>query len=118
MNLIWFLTIGLIFSLVLGEFGQFPFASSVFSISLTDILLLITFFFLLIWQVGIKKEIKIFSHFKFLLLFWLVAFLSLVLSNNFSGVFYLVRFILYSLSFYLGIILATKKNISLKIISP
>lgn len=118
MNLIWFLTIGLIFSLVLGEFGQFPFASSVFSISFTDILLLITFFFLLIWQVGIKKEIKLFNHFKFLLLFWLIAFLSLVFSNNFSGIFYLIRFILYSFSFYSGFILATKQNISLVNISP
>ncbi len=104
MNLIWFLTIGTVLSLVFGEFGQFPFGANL-SISLTDILLGLTLMFLLIWQVAIKREILLPKGFKLLMFFWLVALISLVLSQNLSGGLYLLRFIFYSASFYLGYIL-------------
>lgn len=109
MNLVWFLTIGTVLSLILGEFGQFPFGSNL-SISLTDILLGITLTFLFIWQIGIKKQLLMPFGFKLLILFWIIAAASLLFSKNFGGGLYLVRFIFYSLSFYLGYILV-KSNL-------
>lgn len=112
MNLVWFLTIGTILSLILGEFGRFPFGESVFAIRLTDLLLFITLFFLAIWQIGIKKKIVLPSHFKYIIFFWIIAFISLVFSGNLSGVFYFIRFIIYSLAFWLGYSLLASKIIS------
>jgi O-antigen ligase len=113
MNLVWFLTIGTILSTILGEFGQFPFGAN-FSVSLTDILLTLTLMFLLIWQIGIKKEILLPLGFKLLGIFWALAAVSLFFSGNLSGGFYLARFILYSSSFYLGYILLKKDQVKEK----
>lgn len=108
MNFVWFLTIATTLSLILGEFGQYPFGKTP-SISLTDILLIITLIFLLIWQVGIKKKFAIPNIFGLLMLFWIVGFISLILSQNFNGGLYLLRFILYSSSFWLGYLLVKEK---------
>lgn len=100
MHLNLFLYIAAFFSLSLGEFGQFPFASEL-SISLTDILLGINVTTMLIWNIGIKKNLKLPSGFKFLIIFWGFLFLSLLLSLNLSGWLYLLRFIIYSSAFYI-----------------
>lgn len=102
MNLVWFLTIGTIISIILGEFGQYPFGSS-FSINLTDIFLAITLSVLAIWQIGIKKQFKLEKSFYYIILFWVWGGLSLIFANNLSGGFYLIRYILYSIAFYLGV---------------
>ncbi len=102
MKLVFFLTIATIFSITLGEFGRFPFGGSSSSISLMDILLTVTLVFLVIWQIGIKKKIQINKSFGLLIVFWITGFISLIFSGNFSGVDYLIRFIVYSSAFYLG----------------
>lgn len=113
MHLVKFLTIGVIFSIVLGEFGHYPFGESNFAARLTDILLGLTLGFLAIWQIGIKKEVLIPKGFFLIVLFWLVGLLSLIFAENFNGFFYLLRFILYSLSFWLGYSLIKTKIIKL-----
>lgn len=110
MNLVWFLTIATILSLILGEFGQYPFSQTFFSISATDILLSLTIGLLLIWQIGIKRSFQIPNIFKLLILFWMVALFSLGFAGNFEGGLYLVRFILYSLSLILGYYLVKEKE--------
>lgn len=101
MNLIFFLYITVFFSLVLGEFGQFPFGKSDFSISITDVLLTLNLSAVLIWIVGIKKNLKLPRNFIYLNLFWAAGVLSLFFSFDLSGWFYLLRFVIYSCSFYL-----------------
>lgn len=102
MHLVWFLTIGTILSITLGEFGQYPFGTTTASISLTDLLLGLTITFFTIWQVGIKKELKITKEFFLIILFWLASLLSLIFSGNLSGGLYIFRFIFYSLTFWIG----------------
>lgn len=99
MNLILFLYIAAFFSLSLGEFGQFPFGSD-FSISITDILLGLTTTALLIWNVGIKKNLKMPGNYILLILFWVALILSLFFSLNLGGWFYLLRFVIYSSTLY------------------
>lgn len=101
MNLILFLYIAVIFSLSLGEFGQFPFGQTQFSISITDLLIAFNLTIVLVWQVGIKRNLVIPKHFYLLAGFWIAGFLSLLFSFNFSGWLYLLRFIIYSGIFYL-----------------
>lgn len=100
MYLILFLYIAAFFSLSLGEFGQFPFASD-FSISLTDILLGLNLTALLIWNVAIKKNLKLPGSFVYLIFFWSFLILSLLFSLNLSGWLYLLRFVIYSSALYL-----------------
>ena len=103
MQLVWFLTIGAIFSIVLGEFGQYPFGSTTFSISFTDFFIGVIMMLLLIWQVQTKTLPKKIPKFLwFYLVFWLICIISLVVSMRFSGITYLVRFLIYSSSVYLG----------------
>lgn len=102
MHLIWFLTIGTTLSLILGEFGQFPFGVTSVSFSLTDVLLFLTLLFLFIWKIGIEKKVSWPLSLKLLTVFWFVGFISLIFSGVLSGGLYLLRFIFYSLSFYLG----------------
>lgn len=101
MYLVWFLTIGAVISIVLGEFGQYPFGAS-FSVSLTDFLISFSVLFLLIWKVGIKKELQFNKPLVLLILFWLAGLISLVVSGSLSGGFYLIRYVIYSLYFYVG----------------
>lgn len=113
MNLVWFLTIAAIFSIILGEFGQFPFGNVSSSISLTDILLLSTLVFFLIWKIGIQRNIKLPKIFYFIIGFWIVGGISLLVSKEFSGGLYLLRFIIYSLSFLVGFYVVKSKNLNL-----
>ena len=117
MNLVWFLTIATILSTILGEFGQYPFGTTSLSISLTDILLTLTISVLLIWQIGIKKKLTAPNSFKILSLFWIVGFISLAFSGNFRGGLYLIRFIIYSSSFFLGYFLRKEKQVTLNKLS-
>lgn len=102
MNLILFLFIATFFSLTLGEFGQFPFGKTDFSVSIMDILLTLSLSFLLIWNIAIKKNLKLPKNFLYLILFWAIGILSLFLSLDLSGWLYLLRFIIYSSTFYLS----------------
>ncbi len=113
MQLIKFLTIGTIFSLVLGEFGHYPFGDTTFAVRLTDVLLAVTLGFLAIWQIGITRKILYPKVLYFLIFFWFVGLLSLIFSGNYHGIFYLLRFILYSLTSWLGYSLIKTKTISL-----
>lgn len=101
MNLVLFLYIAAFFSIALGEFGQFPFGRTDFSVSATDILLTMCLTALLIWNIGIRKNLVIPKNFIYLILFWAIALISLLFSLDLSGWFYLVRFIIYSSTFYL-----------------
>ena len=112
MNLILFLYIAAFFSLSLGEFGQFPFGSD-FSISITDILLGLNTTALLIWNIAIKKNLKMPSTYIFLILFWVVLILSLFFSLNLNGWFYLLRFVIYSSTFYIAYHLIKEKILNL-----
>lgn len=102
MYLTLFLFIAAFFSLSLGEFGQFPFGQTSFSVSLTDVLLTLNLAVVLIWNIGIKKNLEIPENFFLLVLFWATAFFSLLINFNFSGWLYLIRFIIYSATFYLS----------------
>lgn len=114
MNLVWFLTIASFLSLLLGEFGHYPFGASGVAISLTDILVTASLTFLLIWQIGIKKKIDLPSNFKWLACFFLTGSISLIVSKELQGGLYLIRFVVYSGSFYLGYSLIRSKVISLE----
>lgn len=114
MNLIFFFFIATFFSLTLGEFGQFPFGNTDFSVSVLDILLTISLSLLLIWNIAIKKQLNAPKNFVFLILFWVAAILSLFFSLDLSGWLYLVRFIIYSATFYLSFHLLNSRILVLK----
>jgi len=101
MNLILFFFIATFFSLTLGEFGQYPFGNTDFSISILDILLTLSLSALLIWNIAIKKNLKLPRNFIYLMIFWAVAIFSLFMSLDLTGWLYLLRFIIYSATFYL-----------------
>lgn len=101
MNLVLFLYIAAFFTLTLGEFGQFPFGKTDFSISVTDILLTMSFSVALIWTIGINKSLIFPRNFIYLMFFWAVCLISLLFSLDLSGWFYFVRFIIYSGTFYI-----------------
>lgn len=101
MYLVLFLYIAAFFTLTLGEFGQFPFGKTDFSVSATDILLTLALTVSLIWNIGIRKNLAIPKNFKYLMVFWAVALTSLLFSLDLSGWFYLLRFVIYSSVFYL-----------------
>lgn len=111
MNLIWFLTAATIFSITLGEYGQYPFGVTTLSISLTDFLLSLTLTFLSIWLTQVKVDLYLPKVFKVLMLFWLTGAVSLIFSGNLQGGLYLVRFVIYSLSFLLGYYLIKLKTV-------
>lgn len=113
MNIVLFLFIAAFFSLTLGEFGQYPFGQANFSISIMDILLTLSLSFLLIWNIGIKKNLKLPPNFIFLILFWTVAILSLFFSLDLSGWLYLLRFIIYSSTLYITFNLVRARILSL-----
>lgn len=112
MNLVWFLTVGTVFSIILGEFGQYPFGNVSSSVSLTDIFLSLTIGFFLIWKSGIQRQVKPPKFFYLLISFWFIGGLSLLLSGVLGGGLYLARFILYSLSFLIGFEVVKFKGIS------
>ncbi len=102
MNLIRFLTIGCLIAIVFGEFIKYPFGQVGNALNILDILVAVTVSFFLIWKVGIKKQLEIPKPSKVLLGFSVIGLLSLVFNYNFSGVLYLIRFIFYSLFFWIG----------------
>lgn len=112
MNLVWFLTIGTVFSVILGEFGQYPFGNVSSSISLTDILLSLTIGFFLIWKIGVQRQVKLPRIFYLLIGFWIIGGISLLLSGILGGGLYLIRFIFYSLSFLIGFEVVKFKGVS------
>lgn len=114
MNLVWFLIIGVISSVTLGEFGQFPFGVTSSSFSLTDLLLALTMIFFLIWQIGVKRELRLPTSFKLLVSFWGIGVISLIISQMFSGGLYLIRFIFYSSIFLPVFYLIKQKLITLE----
>lgn len=103
MNLVKFLFIGTVLSVLLGELGRLPFGGSSASITLTDGLLSLTLVFFSIWIVSTKQKILIPTFFKWLTYFWGVAILSLIwsltqlpITEVLKGGLYLLRFVLYS----------------------
>lgn len=102
MNLVYFLSIGLIIATTFGEFGKYPFGSTNPSVGITDILATLTILFLLIWRIGIKKSLFLPLGYKLLLIFFGWSILGLVISGQFSGGLYLIRFIIYSSLFLVG----------------
>ena len=113
MNLILFLFIATFFTLSLGEFGQFPFGNTDFSVSIFDILLTLSLSTALIWNIAVKKNLKLPRNFLYLIIFWAIAILSLFFSLDLSGWLYLLRFIIYSATFYLAFHLVKSKILSL-----
>lgn len=113
MNLILFLFIATFFSLTLGEFGQFPFGKTDFSVSIMDILLTLDLSALLIWNIAIKKNLKLPRNFLYLTVFWTIGILSLFFSLDLSGWLYLLRFIIYSSTFYLSFHLIKSRILNL-----
>lgn len=109
MNLVYFLTIGTLLSVILGEFGHYPFGASGVAVSLTDIFLTLTLIIFLIWKIGIKKELIEVKKFKWLFLFWLTGFISVIVSGIFGGGLYLLRYLIYSSSLILGFYLIKSK---------
>lgn len=105
MYLVKFILYGSILSLVLGEFGRFPFGISG-AISLTDGLIILMILFFFIWQVVNKNKIYISKVFLLTLAFLMIGVVSLLWSlSRFSlpdvvkGGGYLVRFSAYTLVF-------------------
>src|SRR3989344_2392489 len=99
MNLILFTFIAAFFTLSLGEFGQFPFGNTDFSVSVFDILLTLSLSALLVWNIAIKKNLKMPRNFPYLIIFWAIAILSLFFSLDLSGWLYLIRFVIYASTF-------------------
>lgn len=109
MNLVWFLTIATFISVILGEFGRYPFGGGALSVTVYDLMLGLTVVFLLIWQIGVKKSL---SSLKVLLLwlpFWIIALVSLLVSGHLQGGLYLIRFVFYCLGFWIGFCLMKEK---------
>jgi O-antigen ligase len=102
MNLIFFLTIISICSIISGEFGKFPFGSVVNSFSILDFFVAITAVFFLIWKFAITKKIDLPKIYLLIIGFIGISFGSLIWNSNFSGILYLIRLSLYSLFFWIG----------------
>lgn len=111
MNLVWFLTIGTVLSVILGELGRYPFGSPG-AVGITDLILSASLDFLLIWQLGIKRKVVPFPGWKLALGFILTGVISLLLSKDLSGAAYLVRFTVYSLVLWLSFSLCLSKTSS------
>lgn len=114
MNLVFFLTIGALVSIILGEFGQFPFGTISASVSLLDIFTTLSLMFVLIWQIAIKKDFSLPLIYKFLVAFYLVATISLFFSQNISGGLYLIRFMLLSSGLLIGFYICRSKVVTLE----
>jgi O-antigen ligase len=111
MNLIWFLTIATMLFGVFGEFGQFPFGSTS-SISLLDIGSVVTIGFLVIWSIGISKKVVFPRVFYWLVGFGVCGVIGAIINNEWSGLVYLVRFIVYSLWCWVGYALVKSKVVT------
>lgn len=112
-NLVFFLLIFCVITLVFGELGKYPFGSSSVAVGILDIGVFLSTLIAVIWKFGIKKDYMLPKGFWILIGFWAIGLLSLIVSGIFWGGFYLIRFVLYSFIFYLGFIVAKEKNESL-----
>ncbi len=108
MNLIKFLLIGALISIIFGELGKYPFGSSV-GISLLDIFVSLTDIFFIIWVIVTKYRINIPILFKWIIGFWVIGLISLIFSLTLfpplavlGGSAYLIRFIIYSSIFLIS----------------
>ncbi len=102
MNLVFFLTVISIVSIVAGEFGKFPFGSVGNSFSILDFFVAITAIFFLIWKFAITKKIDLPKIYLLIVGFIGICIGSLIWNSNFSGILYLIRLSLYSLFFWIG----------------
>lgn len=102
MNIVFFLSLGTIISIIFGELGRFPFGGGNLSITFTDIFVFTTLFFCALWQIGLKKDYRSLKSLSLILPFYIISLLSLVVSRKFFGFLYLVRFIFYSMLFWVG----------------
>ncbi|RJQ25095.1 O-antigen ligase family protein [Candidatus Parcubacteria bacterium] len=119
MYLVKFLLIAVLLSFIFGEFAHFPFGSSAGAVYLSDILLVFAIIFFIIWNTIAKTRIIIPKVFYPMLIFWIVAGISLLLSFTFfpweevvKGGLYLVRLIAYSTIFVIIFNLKKKQIIS------
>lgn len=113
MNLVKFLSIAAILSLVFGELGKFPFGLSSQAVGITDVFVALNSILFLIWKIGIEKELYIPRLAHVLACFWVVGFLSLIMSGDLSGILYLVRFVFYSFNFLIFYTLIREKLLGL-----
>ncbi len=104
MNLVKFIYIGTIISIILGVFGRFPFGVSSTAISLTDILAASDILIYFTWVIITKSKIVFPKTLKIWGVFLIVCSISLILSLTrlqlpeiLPGFLYLLRFVLYSL---------------------
>lgn len=102
MNLVKFLLIGSLISVLSGELGKYPFGSPM-AISILDILTTLTLVFFITWRVITKTKVLLPENFKWMSLFWLVGVISLVFSlrlfspwNILLDSAYLLRLVTYS----------------------
>ncbi len=110
MNLVRFLVIASILSIILGEFGKYPFGNVGSSINILDILVALTGGFFLIWKIGISKKFDFPRIFWFVLLFIGIGTISLLVNLNFTGGLYLARFSLYGLFFWIAYSLRSENS--------
>lgn len=108
MNLVWFLTIIAMIAGVMGEFGQFPFGSTT-SVSLLDLVSLGCVMMLLIWQVGIKRQIYFSKYFWWLVGFEMCGLIGSLVIQEWSGLLYLLRFGVYVMWAWVGYSLGKSK---------
>lgn len=114
MNLVKFLFIFTLFTIILGEFGKYPFGLASQAVSLTDITLTTTLIFFAVWKFGVEKEkIKLPRPYIILVGFLGVGLLSLFISGNLSGIFYLIRFFVFIQVFLISYFLIKDKFIKL-----
>lgn len=106
MNLVRFLLIGCFMAIALGEFGKFPFGNVGNSLSLLDIVIGLTGGFFLIWKIAVKRQLDYPRIYYGLVGFILIGLAALLINQNFSGLLYLIRFIFYSLIFWVSFSLA------------
>ncbi|MDO8429659.1 MAG: O-antigen ligase family protein [Candidatus Daviesbacteria bacterium] len=116
MYLVKFLLIGALWSIIFGEFSRFPFGNSGGSIYISDILIFLSLSCSFIWIVSKGLKIFIPRNFNLILVFYLIALLSLVFSlkdlailEMAQGSLYLIRFILYSSVLFLVFNLSLNK---------
>lgn len=112
MNLIWFLTIGLVISILTGELTRFSIGP--LAVRLSDFMAALVAVFVLVWQIGIQKKLIFPKSLKWLGLFCLIGLGSLVWSGELGGWLFLARFVIYSSILWIGFLLIKSRVIALE----